>query len=153
MPGQVRSINCTQCGAPLTLHGGHRVESLTCGFCGSVLDAHEDFKVVRTYADLKRPYSPLALGMSGKIKDVEFTIIGMVQYRDAWHDSWLEYAIYSPTHGYAWVAYEHGHFLFRFSHQCKICEVGCARLRQIVVDVSQLTTGDGGQGQIPVHLK
>lgn len=112
MPGQVRSINCTQCGAPLTLHGGHRVESLTCGFCGSVLDAHEDFKVVRTYADLKRPYSPLALGMSGKIKDVEFTIIGMVQYRDAWHDSWLEYAIYSPTHGYAWLEYEHGHFLF-----------------------------------------
>ena len=110
--GQVRSINCTQCGAPLTLHGGHRVESLTCGFCGSVLDAHEDFKVVQTYANLNRPSSPLSLGMSGKLKNVEFTIIGVLEYRDAWHDRWLEYAIYSPTHGYAWLEYEHGHFLF-----------------------------------------
>ena len=110
--GQVRSINCTQCGAPLTLHGGHRVESLTCGFCGSVLDAHEDFKVVQTYANLNRPSSPLSLGMSGKLKNVEFTIIGVLEYRDAWHDRWLEYAIYSPTHGYAWLEDENGHFLF-----------------------------------------
>ena len=50
--------------------------------------------------------------MSGKLKNVEFTIIGVVQYRDDWYDRWLEYAIYSPTHGYAWLEYQHGHFLF-----------------------------------------
>ena len=103
VPGQLRSINCTQCGAPLALRGGHRVESLTCGFCGSVLDAHDEFKVVKTYSDLERPYSPLSLGMSGKIKGVDFTIIGVMEYRDAWFDTWLEYAIFSPTHGYAWL--------------------------------------------------
>lgn len=108
----LRSINCTQCGAPLTLHGGHRVESITCGFCGSVLDAHAEYKVIKTYTDLWRPPSPLAIGMQGRLKDVEFTIIGMVQYRDEWQGAWLDHALYSPTHGYAWLSYESGHFVF-----------------------------------------
>jgi hypothetical protein len=109
---RLSSINCTQCGAPLTLHGGHRVESITCGYCGSVLDAHEDFKIIKTYTDLQRPYAPLTIGMSGRLKDVEFTIIGVVQYRDEWQDTWLEFAIFSPTHGYAWLEYNGGHFVF-----------------------------------------
>jgi hypothetical protein len=108
----LRSINCTQCGAPLTLRGGHRVESITCGFCGSVLDTHEDFKVLKTYADIKRPYLPFGLGQQGTIKDVEFTIIGTVQYQDDWGERWLDMALFSPTHGYAWLEYANGHFLF-----------------------------------------
>lgn len=112
-PGaELRSINCTQCAAPLSLHGGHRVESITCGYCGSVLDTREEFKVIKTYANLTRPWAPLAIGMSGKLKGVEFTVIGMVQLRDDWGGVWVEFAIYSPTHGYAWLEYERGHFVF-----------------------------------------
>ncbi|MEM7407142.1 MAG: DUF4178 domain-containing protein [Pseudomonadota bacterium] len=108
----LRSLNCTQCGAPLTLLGGHRVESLTCGFCGSVMDAKDDFKVVATFKDLKRPYCPIKIGMRGIVKDVEFTVIGMVQYRDEEYATWVELAMFSPTHGYAWLEYDHGHFIF-----------------------------------------
>ena len=108
----LRSLNCTQCGAPLSLHGGHKVQSLNCGYCGSVLDAHDDFKVIKTYKDLKRPYCPVKIGMSGRIKDVDFIAIGMVQYRDEEYSSWLEIALFSPTHGYAWLEYDHGHFIF-----------------------------------------
>jgi hypothetical protein len=108
----LRSLNCTQCGAPLSLHGGHKVQSLTCGYCGSVLDAHDDFKVVKTYKDLRRPRCPIKIGMSGRIKDVDFVAIGMVQYRDEEFSSWLEIALFSPTHGYAWLEYDHGHFVF-----------------------------------------
>jgi hypothetical protein len=109
---KLRSINCRQCGAPLTLHGGHKVESLTCGFCGSVLDAHDDYKVLQTYKNLKRPLCPIKIGMNATIMDVSFTAIGVLQFRDEEHVSWVEVALFSPTHGYAWLEYDHGHFVF-----------------------------------------
>jgi hypothetical protein len=107
-----RAVNCTQCGAPLEIHGGHRVRSLSCGSCGSVLDAKDEYKVVKQFSELHRPVLPLALGQQGRIKDVLFTIIGVVQYRDFEGYSWLEYQIFSPTHGYHWLEYSEGHFVF-----------------------------------------
>ncbi|MFT4560944.1 MAG: hypothetical protein ACI9BW_000682 [Gammaproteobacteria bacterium] len=107
-----RTINCTQCGAPLELHGGRRVRSLNCGSCGSVLDAKDEYKVVTQFTDVHRPPMPLQLGQRGKIKGVEFTIIGVVQYRDAEGYPWLEYQMFSPTHGYHWLVFSEGHFVF-----------------------------------------
>lgn len=109
---QLKSLNCTNCGAPLSLNGGHKVQSLTCGYCGSVLDSNDEFKVVRTYTDLKRPYCPIKIGMRGTLLGVEFTAIGVVQYSDEDYSSWLEVALFSPTHGYVWLEYDHGHFVF-----------------------------------------
>jgi len=109
---KLRSVNCTQCGAPLTLHGGHKVESLTCGYCGSMLDAHDDYKIITQYKNLQRPYCPIKIGMSATIMDVQFTAIGMIAYRDEEGFAWVEMAMYSPTHGYAWLEYDHGHFVF-----------------------------------------
>ncbi len=114
---KARAVNCTQCGAPLDLHGGHRVRSLNCGFCGAVLDAKEEYKVVKQFKDLHRPLMPLALGMRGKIKGIEFTVIGVVQYRDSEGYGWLEYQIFSPTHGYHWLEFSDGHFVF--SHRVR----------------------------------
>jgi hypothetical protein len=82
-PTPVRAVNCTQCGAPLKLHGGHRVRSLSCGSCGSVLDTKDEYQVVKQFADIQRPQMPLELGMQGKLKGIAFTIIGVVQYRDS----------------------------------------------------------------------
>ena len=107
---QLRSINCTQCGAPLELRGGHRVESINCGYCGSVLDAKDEYKVLKKYTAEKAQLL-LPLGSSGKIKDVEFIVIGVVKY-SSYDSIWYEYALYSPTHGYAWIEYEAGHFIF-----------------------------------------
>lgn len=108
----VRSINCTQCGAPLELHGGHRVRSLNCGYCGSVMDSHEGYKVVQQFQAGERPFSPLPIGATGNIKDIAFTVIGMVQYQSEDGYGWLDLQIYSPTHGYHWLSYEDGHFIF-----------------------------------------
>lgn len=107
-----RAVSCTRCGAPLDLHGGHRVRSLTCGHCGSVLDARDEYKVVKQFQEVERPPMPLALGMQGRIKDVDFTIIGVVQYRDGEGYQWLEYQLFSPTHGYHWLNFTDGHFVF-----------------------------------------
>lgn len=109
----IKSINCTQCAAPLSLHGGHRVESITCGYCGSVLDTKDEYKIVKQFKDARRPTMPLQLGMAGKIKGVEFTIIGVIEYQSSPdYAVWLEYMIFSPTHGYAWLVYDMGHFVF-----------------------------------------
>jgi len=109
---KLHTIKCTQCAAPLTLNGGRQVRSITCGYCGSVLDTKEEFKVVKQYLDRKRPPSVLELGMKGKIQDVEFTIIGVVQFQDDEYARWLEFLLFSPTHGYAWLEEDAGHFIF-----------------------------------------
>ncbi len=111
--GELRSINCTQCAAPLALHGGHKVRSITCGYCGSVMDTRESFKVVKQFKDLARPRAPIRIGMRGRLSGVEFTVIGVVQWRTVGYgDSWLEFMLFSPTHGYAWLEYARGHFVF-----------------------------------------
>ena len=110
---KVRSIQCTSCAAPLSLHGGgHKIETLTCSYCGSVLDVHEEFKVLAQFTDQKTPfYAPLKLGMRGNVKGIEFTVIGMVEWVGGL-DRWIDYQIFSPTHGYAWLVYEVGHWTF-----------------------------------------
>lgn len=108
----VRQIACTQCGAPLELHGGQRVQSLNCAYCGAVLDARKDYRVLFQYQNREKPFSPLQLGMQGRIKGVEFTLIGMLQYVSEDQYKWLDYQLYSPTHGYAWLTYNRGHYVF-----------------------------------------
>lgn len=108
---QLRSINCTQCGAPLNLLGGNRVKSINCGYCGSILDSRDEYKVIKRYEGLKRPSSPVRIGMEGRIRGVAFTVIGMIEYVSI-DSRWVELLLFSPTHGYAWLEYEDGHFIF-----------------------------------------
>ncbi|MGI9505650.1 MAG: DUF4178 domain-containing protein, partial [Geminicoccaceae bacterium] len=61
----------------------------------------------------------LAIGMHAKLKGVSFTIIGMIQYvshqsGDGWAESyrWVSFQLYSPTHGYAWLTWNKGHYFF-----------------------------------------
>ena len=109
---KLESINCKHCGAPLSLRGGYRVKSLVCGYCGSVLHAEDGYEQIRGFIKAPRPHSPLKLGMSGKLKGVQHTVIGIVQYRTAGGHAWIAAQLFSPTHGYAWLEYERGHFVF-----------------------------------------
>jgi hypothetical protein len=112
-PGtEVRQINCTRCGAPLALHGGHRVRTLTCAYCGAVLDVRQEYKVLAQYQNRKRPDTPFDLGAKGRIKGIEFTVIGLANYVSSDGHGWLEHQLYSPTHGYAWLSLEDGHLVF-----------------------------------------
>ncbi len=108
---KTRSINCTQCGGSLKLYGGHQVKSINCGYCGSVLDSKKEYKMVKRFKGVKRPFSPISIGSDGWIKGVLFTVIGMVEYVAA-DARWVSLQLFSPTHGYAWLDYEKGHFVF-----------------------------------------
>jgi len=108
----VKSIKCTQCGAPLQLFGGHRIETITCSYCGAVLDNKNEYKVLKKFVNTKRPAIPFAIGAQATLKGITFTTIGFLQYTNTTeYYSWIEYLLFSPTHGYAWLECEDGHFI------------------------------------------
>ena len=108
------SIKCTNCAAPLKILGGGRVTTVTCKYCGSVLDMTDHYKVVSQFHHKYRPPVPFTLGMQGKIKGVEWTIIGWVAYKtvDFPIERWSEFFLYSPLYGYGWLIYEEGNLSF-----------------------------------------
>ncbi|MGI3185384.1 DUF4178 domain-containing protein [Nioella aestuarii] len=109
------SVNCTSCGAGLDVLGGGRVMVHVCPYCGAELDAQDDYKVIAKFDGLMRPDSPFRIGMSGKIKGVDYTVIGMLEFREQYRGqtwTWIDHQLYSPTHGYAWLTIEDGHLVF-----------------------------------------
>ncbi len=110
----VFSIKCTNCAAPLKVLGGGRITTITCEYCNSVLDMTDHYKVVSKFHQKYRPPVPLTLGMQGRIKGVEWTIIGWISYRTTSFpiERWSEFFLYSPLYGYGWLIYEEGNFSF-----------------------------------------
>lgn len=109
------TVNCTSCGAGLDVLGGGRVMVHVCPYCGAELDAQDDYKVIAKFDGLQRPDSPFRIGMSGKIKGVDYTVIGMLEYTERYRGrtwTWIDHQLYSPTHGYAWLTIEDGHLVF-----------------------------------------
>lgn len=111
--GKVKSINCTQCGNALDLFGGHNVETIICPACKSCLDGKDEYKVISQFlsATKKMPKLPLKIGMKGIIKDIEFTIIGYIRYKEDF-EKYYDFQLYSPTHGYAWLTRNDYNYIF-----------------------------------------
>jgi len=112
---QVKSIKCTNCAAPLDLLGGGRVESITCSYCKSVLDLNDNYKVLSNFKMIKERHKlPFDVGMRGKIKEIEYTIIGRVTYADVAYPTkeWTDFLLFSPLYGYAYLTYEEGHLIY-----------------------------------------
>jgi len=112
---KIQSIKCTNCAAPLTLLGGGRVESITCSYCKSVLDLNDNYKVLSNFKNVKMSYSlPFEVGMRGKFKGIDYTIIGRVSYKDTLYveSTWSDFLLFSPLYGYAWLTYEQGHLIY-----------------------------------------
>jgi len=112
------AISCPNCGGSLDIFGGGRhIATLTCKYCGSILDVEDEYKVLAAFKKIPLPPVPFRLGMQGIIKGIEFTIIGMVAYSSVkgvsvGEDTWVDFMLHSPTHGYAWLSYEKGHIIF-----------------------------------------
>ncbi|MFZ5952684.1 MAG: DUF4178 domain-containing protein [Candidatus Rifleibacteriota bacterium] len=110
----LKSIKCTQCGGSIEIHGGHNVRSIVCQYCGSCMDTKDQFKVLHQFLNQKRPFMPLKIGAKGKLKGVMFTTIGVLQMEEREDGEvyrWLEYLLFSPTHGYVYLCYEDGHWV------------------------------------------
>ncbi|PYG33269.1 DUF4178 domain-containing protein [Pelagimonas varians] len=117
----LKTVNCTSCGAGLDVLGGGRVTVHICPYCGTELDAQDSYKALRTFADLKRPDTPFTLGMKGLIQGVEYTVIGTLEHTETYNGRkwvWVDHQMYSPTHGYAFLTLEDGFVTFsrRYRH-------------------------------------
>ena len=60
-------------------------------------------------------------GMEATLKDIPFIVIGMIKYVShqsgpGWEESydWISFQLYSPTHGYVWLTWNKGHYLFSY---------------------------------------
>ncbi|QPH54611.1 DUF4178 domain-containing protein [Pontivivens ytuae] len=109
------SFNCTNCGAGLSVLGGGRVRAHVCSYCGAELDAQDGYKVIAQFRDMPRPESPLAIGMTGEVYGVPFTVIGTIAWRERYGGrtwTWVDHQVFSWTHGYAWITWEDGHLVF-----------------------------------------
>ena len=104
------SIKCPNCGSPLTLLGGGRVQSITCDYCKSLIDLNDNYKILSNFKNVVAPKVPFQIGMSGEIEGREWTIIGWIVYRskDDLDDKWSEFLLFSPLYGYSWLVYESG---------------------------------------------
>lgn len=112
---RAETVDCTRCGVGLDVLGGGRVRAHVCGSCGAELDAQDGYRVLRRFLDLERPATPLAIGMRGEVYGIAVTVIGIVAKREDWAGGsafWVEHQVFSPTHGYAWLSLEDGHFVF-----------------------------------------
>jgi len=113
--GALRSINCTSCGAGLSVLGGGRVLTHVCGYCGAVLDAQDAYKVLDSIGKRNHPDSPVQIGMTLTYEGVDFTVIGtlgMVERHRGSEWRWVEHQVFSPTHGYLWLNLEDGNLTF-----------------------------------------
>ena len=112
---EVKSIKCTNCAAPLNLFGGGRVESITCQYCKSILDLNDNNKVLTNFKNIKEKHKlPFDIGMTGKLKEIDYSIIGRVTYAaiDYPHGEWTDFLLFSALYGYAWLTYEEGHLIY-----------------------------------------
>ena len=112
----INSMQCPNCGQAISLFGGHHIQTVVCSACNAILDPQKEFKKVAQFVYKKnRPGLPLKIGMSGKIKGVEFTVTGIIKWKERDEGRYYysyEFSLFSPTHGYAWLTREDGHYTF-----------------------------------------
>lgn len=109
------SVNCTSCGAGLSVLGGGRVLSHVCGYCGAVLDAQDGYKKVADIGKRNHPDSPVQIGMTVTLEGVTFTVIGTLGVMERYEGQvwkWVEHQVFSPTHGYLWLSVEEGQLTY-----------------------------------------
>ncbi len=92
-------IKCKQCNAPLQILGNNlRSTHLICQYCGTVMAIKNDFKPLYSFATHQQN-SAYRLGKKYLFQSVEYQIVGFIVYQSL-HKQWLEYQLYSLTHGY-----------------------------------------------------
>ncbi len=113
MAKKVKAIVCTQCGSSLDLFGGHNVDTIVCPACNTCLDGKDEYKAVAQFMTLmkKMPNLPLKIGMKGTLKEVEWTVIGYIRYRED-GEKYYDFQLFSPTHGYAWLTRNEYNYIF-----------------------------------------
>lgn len=109
-----RALNCTNCGAPLTIRSGANALTVVCIQCCSVLDAKDPaLGVLETFQARERIKPRIPLGKRGKLEGAEWEAIGFQERTitvDGIPYSWYEYLLFNPYKGYRYLSEYRGHW-------------------------------------------
>jgi len=112
MSNNITQISCKTCNANLRILGNiYRSKMLSCQYCGTVMDSQHAFKALYAFTHIQQPSTSLRIGMQGCIRKVNFEITGYIAYKSR-EAKWLDFQLYSPTHGYAQLISKEGKYLF-----------------------------------------
>ena len=75
---KLRSIKCPKCGASISLAGGHNVTHVICSYCSYALELHKNNAAAYIVKKVFLPIKPLRIGQKGKLKGVDYAVIGLV---------------------------------------------------------------------------
>ena len=115
MVPKVAGLNCPNCGASVELRTFGQAITVTCPNCQSVLDAKDPNVAVLQQAQSAVRIDPIIpLGSRGVFDGARFEAIGFqvrtVTNPDEDPDSWQEYLLYNPYHGYRYLTEYQGHW-------------------------------------------
>jgi hypothetical protein len=111
----VKSLNCPQCGAAITLRALGQASAVVCDSCHAILDAKDpNLQVLQKFDQIVRPDPPLIpLGTRGKLRGVDYEVIGFERRSiqvDGVTYSWQEYVLFNPYKGFRYITEYQGHW-------------------------------------------
>ncbi|MDQ5914845.1 MAG: hypothetical protein QG584_729 [Pseudomonadota bacterium] len=110
---KAQAFNCPHCASPLTIHSP-AIESLGCESCGSIIGVeNEKLRLLSRAAQTVHEVPTLPIGSKGKIKGVDWEIIGFLKRSttvDGIDYGWSEYLLFSAGEGFAWLVEDQGHW-------------------------------------------
>jgi hypothetical protein len=112
---RVRALNCSNCGASLTVRSFEHAISIVCPSCHAILDARDpNLAILQKAEAATTQYNPrIPLGKRGKIRGTEYEAIGF-QVRSisvegtTYH--WDEYLLFNPNKGFRYLSQYEGHW-------------------------------------------
>ena len=112
---QVKSLNCPNCGAALTVRSFNTAVTIVCESCHSVLDAKDpNLQILQRFKVATDEVKPLIpLGTRGKIRGVDYEVIGFERrtiHVDGIPYSWHEYVLFNPYKGFRYLTEYNGHW-------------------------------------------
>lgn len=100
----VRAISCPSCGGSIELQAAGFSTQFICQYCGSELDLVDpEVKLIREHAEAGANLW-IPLGSKGLVGDIELAVIGYLERSDG-YESWNEYLLFNPYHGYYWLTH------------------------------------------------
>jgi len=109
---QTAALQCPSCGGTVELRAVGFSMSAVCQACGSVIDtATPELKLIRRAWSHLKITPAIPLGRRGILFGVNYEAIGCQRVKDQ-YGAWIEYLLFNPWQGFAWLVTYNGHWSF-----------------------------------------
>jgi len=106
-----RALTCNQCNKSNELRSYPFTQSFACQHCNAALSIRGKWVKYRRKLKQSREMA-MPLQAKGKIKDIEYEIVGFAVKEDTYGYSWREYILFNSIHHYAFLSEYNGHWIF-----------------------------------------